>query len=87
MHSIGSLNLSETKSTAGGFLLYQHGESPPLLTALIHEYFRQICRILLTRLQIEVRLMGPLVASPNPVIFSPFAVPMANASAASFGRC
>ena len=31
MHSIGSLNLSETKSTAGGFLLYQHGESPPLL--------------------------------------------------------
>ena len=58
-----------------------------VLTALIHEYFRQICRILLTRLQIEVRLMGPLVASPNPVIFSPFAVPMANASAASFGRC
>ena len=70
-----------------GRWLYRKADCLPELAALIHEYFRQICRILLTRLQIEVRLMGPLVASPNPVIFSPFAVPMANASTASFGRC
>ena len=30
MRSIEPLNLSEAKITAGGFLLNQHGESPPL---------------------------------------------------------
>ena len=57
------------------------------LAVLNHEHFRQIRHILLTRLQIEIRLMGPLITSPGPVIFSLFAVSMANASAASFGRC
>jgi len=31
MHGIGSLDLSETKNTAGGILLDQLGEPPPLL--------------------------------------------------------
>jgi len=30
MPDIGSLNLSETKNTAGGFLVNQHGEPPRL---------------------------------------------------------
>ena len=57
------------------------------LTAIIHEYFRQIHRVVLTRFQIDARLMRTLVTSPGPVIFSLFAIPLANASAASFGRC
>ena len=31
MHCIGSLKLSETRSTAGGFLPDQHAEPPPQL--------------------------------------------------------
>ena len=57
------------------------------LAALIHEYFRQIRRILLTRFQIEAHLTLLLVTSLYPVIFSLFTMPMTNVSAASVGRC